>query len=165
MSKQDMETEPQPLTSVTFECNGEIVVHSVPPATTMLDMLRGSEKVTSARAGCRIGRCGACNVLLDDKAIPACLVMAWQMPGRRVETLEGLAGDPDFLAVKEALAAESAVQCGYCIPGFVVSLIAGLRQRRRGSNVDLAEAVAGNLCRCTGYGGLRRALGRLGLAP
>lgn len=146
---------------VSFQLNGETVTRSAPAAATLLDILRTSGHVTSTREGCRIGRCGACQVLLDGRAIPACLVMAWQLPGRRVETVEGLNSDPDFLAVRDALASASALQCGYCTPGFAVSLVAGLRQRRQGSPVELTESVAGNLCRCTGYGGLKRAIGQL----
>lgn len=148
---------------IRFELNGETVTRSIPGAATLLDILRATGEVTSARVGCRVGRCGACQVLLDGRAIPACLVMAWQLPGHRVETVEGLTDDPDFLTVRNALAGASALQCGYCTPGFVVSLVAGLRQRRQGEPVDLAETVAGNLCRCTGYGGLRRAIDQLSL--
>ncbi|MFL1485368.1 (2Fe-2S)-binding protein [Marinobacter sp. LN3S78] len=143
---------------VTFELNGETVTRSVPAATPLLDLLREDGQCTSVRPGCRIGRCGACNVLMDGQAMPACLIMAWQLPGRRVETVEGLGGDPDFLKVRQALAEESALQCGYCTPGFALSLVSGLRERRQGNPVDLGEAIAGNLCRCTGYGGLKRAV-------
>lgn len=149
------------LTEIRFELNGETVTRSAPGAATLLDILRQSGEITSARAGCRVGRCGACQILLDGRAIPACLVMAWQLPGRRVETVEGLTADIDFLSVRDALAGSSALQCGYCTPGFAVALVAGLRQRRQGKPVDLTESVAGNLCRCTGYGGLRRAIDQL----
>lgn len=153
-------TQPEPCTQepVTFELNGNVVSQWVSPATTLLEILRDAGRITSARAGCRIGRCGACTVLLNGQAVPGCLVMAWQLSDSRVETVEGLTGDPDFIQVREALATESALQCGYCTPGIAVSLVSGLRQQRRGDAVDLEEAVAGNLCRCTGYGGLKRAL-------
>ena len=143
---------------VRFELNGDTVSHWVSPATTLLDILRDDGRITSARAGCRIGRCGACTVLFNGQAVPGCLVMAWQLPGCRVETVEGLTGDPDFIRVEDALASESALQCGYCTPGIAVSLVSGLRRHRRGEAVDLQEALAGNLCRCTGYGGLKRAV-------
>jgi len=143
---------------VTFDLNGRTATCSVPAMTSLLDLLREAGAITSVRAGCRVGRCGACNVLIDGQAMPACLIMAWQLPGRRVETVEGLGGDPDFLKVRQVLAEESALQCGYCTPGVALSLVSGLRERRNGTRVDLAEAVAGNLCRCTGYGGLKRVL-------
>ena len=156
-------TQPEPCTPepVTFELNGNVVSLWVSPATTLLDILRDAGRITSARAGCRIGRCGACTVLLDGQAVPGCLVMAWQLSDCRVETVEGLTEDPDFIRVKEALATERALQCGYCTPGIAVSLVSGLRQHRCGETVDLEEAVAGNLCRCTGYGGLKRAVDAL----
>ena len=161
MSVRDTAPEGSILEEVSFELNGHTISRSVPAAASLLDILRASGQVTSARAGCRVGRCGACQVLLDGRAIPACLMMACQLPGRRVETVEGLDSDPDFLTVRDALAGANALQCGYCTPGFAISLVAGLRQRRQGHQVDLAETVAGNLCRCTGYGGLRRAVNQL----
>ncbi|PCM44658.1 (2Fe-2S)-binding protein [Marinobacter sp. ANT_B65] len=147
--------------NISFELNGAAVTRSVPAAGTLLDILRESGQITSARPGCRVGRCGACQVLLDGRAVPSCLVMSWQLPGHYVQTVEGLNKDPDFLAVRDALASESALQCGYCTPGFAVSLVSGIRQRRQGSTADLTESVAGNLCRCTGYGGIRRAIDQL----
>ena len=154
------QTQPEPCAPehVTFELNGDVISQWVSPATTLLDILRGSGRITSARAGCRIGRCGACTVLLDGQAVPGCLVMAWQVSGCTVETAEGLAEASDFAQVRDALATESALQCGYCTPGVAVSLVSGLRQQQNGDVVDLEEAVAGNLCRCTGYGGLKRAI-------
>ncbi|WP_323750242.1 (2Fe-2S)-binding protein [Marinobacter sp.] len=143
---------------VTFKLNGDVISQRVAPATTLLDILRDSGRITSARAGCRIGRCGACTVLLNGEAVPGCLVMAWQLSDCTVQTVEGLTEDPDFVQVRDALATESALQCGYCTPGIAVSLVSGLRQQQSGDAVDLQEAVAGNLCRCTGYGGLKRAI-------
>lgn len=146
--------------TVTFELNGTTVTHPAAAMTPLLELIRDAGGVTSTRAGCRVGRCGACNVLMDGQAVPACLVMAWQLPGRRIETVEGLGDDPDFQKVRHALSQEHALQCGYCTPGFAVSLVSGLREQRCGNPVDLGEAVAGNLCRCTGYGGLKRAIDR-----
>ena len=150
----------QPLETIRFELNGQAVTHSVPAASALIDLLRDGGQVTSVRPGCRIGRCGACNVLVDGQVMPACLVMAWQLPGRGIETVDGLSDDPDYLRVREALAGESALQCGYCTPGFALSLVSALRARRQGGPADLTEALTGNLCRCTGYGGLKRAIER-----
>ena len=147
--------------TTSFKLNGETIACPVSGAGTLLDLLRDTARLTSARPGCRIGRCGACTVLLDGEAVPACLVMIWQLAGRQVETVEGLQDDQDFLVVRDALARESALQCGYCTPGFAVSLVSGIRHQRSGQETDLGEAIAGNLCRCTGYGGLGRAIPRL----
>lgn len=147
--------------SLSFRLNGQPLAVEVPPATSLLDLLRGPGGLTSVRAGCRIGRCGACTVLLDGRSVPACLVPAWRLDGRRVDTVEGLARDPHYQAVASALTWESALQCGYCTPGIVLSLVSCLRNETEPDRDRLAEALAGNLCRCTGYGGLRRALERL----
>lgn len=147
--------------TVSFELNGEAMSFTVTGASTLLDLLRDDVRLTSARPGCRIGRCGACTVLLDGEAVPSCLVVASQLSGRRVETVEGLREDPDFQQVRDALAQEHALQCGYCTPGFAVALVSGVRELRAGLDADLGESVAGNLCRCTGYGGLGRAIQHL----
>lgn len=150
--------------AVSFYLNGERVLFEVPPATSLLDILRQQGGVTSVRAGCRIGRCGSCTVLLDGRSAPACLIPAWRLSGCRVESVEGLAEDPDFQRVASALTGESALQCGYCTPGIAVSLVSCLRNEPDPDPQRLQEALAGNLCRCTGYGGLKRALDRLGSA-
>lgn len=148
--------------TVSFYLNGDPLTLAVPAATSLLDILRGPGRLTSVRAGCRVGRCGSCTVLLDDRSAPACLVPAWRLSGCRVESVEGLTEDPDFLRVASALTRESALQCGYCTPGMAVSLVSCLRNEPEADLQHLQEALAGNLCRCTGYGGLRRALDRLG---
>ncbi len=147
--------------TVSFYLNGEPVTLEVPAASSLLDILRGAGGLTSVRAGCRIGRCGSCTVLLDGRSAPACLVPAWRLSGCRVESVEGLAEDPDFRRVASALTGESALQCGYCTPGIAVSLVSCLRNEAEADPQRLQEALAGNLCRCTGYGGLQRALARL----
>lgn len=146
---------------VSFYLDGEPMTLKVPAATSLLDILRGPGRLTSVRAGCRVGRCGSCTVLLNGRSAPACLVPAWRLSGCRVESVEGLTEDPDFLRVASALTRESALQCGYCTPGMVVSLVSCLRNEPGADLHRLQEALAGNLCRCTGYGGLRRALDRL----
>lgn len=164
MSEHQIIPWQSPDLTAQFILNGESVSLTLPPAASLLDALRENQGLTAARAGCRIGRCGACTVLLDGKAVPACLVMAWQLPGRHVETLEGLSGDNDFLRVHQALALEGALQCGYCTPGIAISLVAVLRAHPRSTYQQLSEALAGNLCRCTGYGGLMRALDHLAVS-
>lgn len=143
---------------LAFELNGSAVVRRCLPERRLLDLLREDFALTGAKPGCEIGRCGACMVWLDDEPVNACLVMAWQLEGRRVTTIEALAAAPASAPVREALAACGAVQCGYCSAGMVMTMT---HLHLRVPRPDAREAVAlacGNLCRCTGYGGMRRAI-------
>jgi len=144
---------------LAFVLDARPVRVTVPPAASALDVLREVLDVTSVKPACRIGRCGACMVLVDGRPTNACLMLAARLDGREIVTVEGLAADPDALAIGRAFAEEGALQCGYCTPGFVVSLVAA--RRERGDLPTLERAVTAHLCRCTGYGGLKRALLRL----
>lgn len=138
--------------------NGTTVSRVVPPTHRLLDLLREHLGLTGAKPGCGIGRCGACLVWLDDEPVNACLVMAWQLQGRRVTTIEAVAADPAHAPVGEAIAACGGLQCGYCTPGMVM-MIAHLRQCWPAPDADAALAgMNGQLCRCTGYAGLARAI-------
>ena len=143
---------------LAFTLNGQPAQLRCAPDRRLLAILREDFGLTGAKPGCEIGRCGACMVWLDGLPVNACLVPAWQLPGRVVDSIEHLASLPASQPVQAALARHGAVQCGYCSAGMVVSLThLHARQPRPG----LAEAQAlmvGNLCRCTGYGGLQRTL-------
>jgi aerobic carbon-monoxide dehydrogenase small subunit len=149
------------LIDLDFELNGQPVRLRCAPDRRLLAILREDFGLTGAKPGCEIGRCGACMVWLDAVPVNACLVLAWQLAGRHVTSIEHLATLPASQPVQAALAQCGAVQCGYCSAGMVVSLThLHARQPRPG----LAEAqmlMAGNLCRCTGYGGLQRSLALL----
>ena len=141
-----------------FTVNDAAVETDAPPTRRLLDILRHDLALTGAKPGCDIGRCGACMVWLDGAPVNACLVPAFRLAGRRVTTVEGVPADD---AVSRALAEEGGLQCGYCTPGLMMTLRWLYAQTPR---PDLAEAEAlmvGHLCRCTGYGGIRRALARL----
>lgn len=141
-----------------FDLNGQPVQLRCPPERRLLAILREDFGLTGAKPGCEIGRCGACMVWLDGLPVNACLVLAWQLQGRAVVSIEHLAGLPASQPVQAALARCGAVQCGYCSAGMVVSLT---HLHARQPQPGLAEAQAlmvGNLCRCTGYGGLQRTL-------
>jgi aerobic carbon-monoxide dehydrogenase small subunit len=145
------------MTALAFRLNGsEVAVMAAAPTDRLLDILRENFALTAAKSACRIGRCGACTVLMDGSAVNACLVMAYRLPGTVIVTAEGL----DALAVarplRRALAAEVAFQCGYCAPGMVVALAALLQRDRRPGPAAIREALAGNLCRCTGYQSILR---------
>lgn len=143
--------------SVAFEVNGRSVEVEGHPMERLLDVLRTRLGLTGTKEGCGEGECGACTVLLDGEPVLSCLVPLLQCAGRRIETVEGVADGParTFL---ERFVASGGVQCGACTPGIVVTAWA-LLQRSPSPTVDEArEALAGNLCRCTGYEGILRAL-------
>ncbi|CAG5084814.1 Xanthine dehydrogenase, iron-sulfur subunit pucE [Thermobacillus xylanilyticus] len=144
-----------------FTLNGEPVAVTAPPSRRLLDVLRHDLLLTGTKIGCEIGRCGACMVLLDGKPVNACLTMLYQVEGRRVTTIEGIAGGKDALhGVQRAFLEEGGYQCGYCTPGMIVSAAALLAERPDPTDEEIIEALSGNLCRCTGYGGILRAVRR-----
>ena len=140
---------PDPL--IRFTCNGEPVVAAAPAHWTLLELLRYRLDLIGTKQGCDKGDCGACTVQLDGRAVPSCLVLAADVDGKSVTTVEGLRGPalhPLFDAFDDAVAA----QCGFCTPGIVMAADAYLRQVGRPVERDeAAAALAGNLCRCTGY--------------
>jgi carbon-monoxide dehydrogenase small subunit len=150
--------------TVRLTVNGRAVeCADVPAEEPLLDTLRWRLGLKGTKEGCRSGDCGACTVLLADRSVLACLVLTQEVGDERVTTIEGIADDPEGAAVLAAFAEEPALQCGYCTPGFVMAL-AGLR-KELGPNAPterLLEDLSGNLCRCTGYGSIARAVGRLG---
>ncbi|OUM96597.1 MAG: xanthine dehydrogenase subunit E [Thermobacillus sp. ZCTH02-B1] len=146
---------------ISFTLNGEPVRLAVPPARRLIDVLRHDLLLTGTKIGCEIGRCGACMVLVDGRPVNACLTMMYQLEGRRVTTIEGLAGGAEALhAVQRAFLEEGGFQCGYCTPGMIVSAAALLAERPDPTDDEIVEALSGNLCRCTGYGGILRAVRR-----
>lgn len=145
--------------AIRFELDGAGVELDIPPASSALEVLRGPCGNTSVKPACRIGRCGACMILLDGAPVNACLVLAARLDGRRVVTATGLREDGHARTIRSVFVEEGALQCGYCTPGLIVSLTAA--RRAGGGAAELEAAVAAHLCRCTGYGGLRRALARL----
>jgi aerobic-type carbon monoxide dehydrogenase small subunit (CoxS/CutS family) len=135
---------------VTLQVNGRRETGSAEPRTTLADFLRQELGLTGTHVGCEQGVCGACTVVLDGAAVRSCLVFAVQADGCAVETVEGLAGEgahPLQTAFREA----SAVQCGFCTPGFLMTALVALRERDDWDRAALRERLGGNLCRCTGY--------------
>ncbi|MCI4335588.1 MAG: (2Fe-2S)-binding protein [Thermoplasmata archaeon] len=131
----------------------------VPDAERLLDTLRWRLGLLGTKEGCRTGGCGACTVLVDDRATLSCLTLAREVEGQHILTVEGAAADLVGRAVQEAFARETALQCGYCTPGFVVALTGLLKERPRSTPVaELLEDLQGNLCRCTGYATIVRAV-------
>jgi carbon-monoxide dehydrogenase small subunit len=141
--------------------NGDAMEARVEPRLTLADFLREQCGLTGTHLGCEHGVCGACTVLVDGEAVRSCLMFAVQARGAEVTTIEGI-GEPDggLNAVQEAFRAEHGLQCGFCTPGFVVSVTAFLRDHPNPTDQQIKEALSGNLCRCTGYQGIVRAVRR-----
>jgi carbon-monoxide dehydrogenase small subunit len=135
--------------------NGERRSGSIEPRVTLADFLRSECGLTGTHLACEHGVCGACTVLVDGSAQRSCLVFAVQVVGAEVTTVEGLAADPaEPTAVQRAFEDCYGLQCGFCTPGFVVSVTAFLRDNPDPDEREIREALSGNLCRCTGYGGI-----------
>ena len=130
----------------------------VEPSTTLLDLLRRDLKLTGTKKGCDQGHCGACTVIMEGKAVLACMVLAVQADGKKITTIEGLFSDRGLHPLQEAFVNESAVQCGFCTPGMILSAKALLDEKEDATVNDIREALSGNLCRCTGYVKIVRAV-------
>ena len=139
------------MTDVTLRVNGDARSASVPPETTLLELLRNSFGLTGAKLGCDAGDCGACTVLVDGMAVNACLMLASQAHGREVLTIEGLATRERLHPLQLAFENLASLQCGFCGPGAILSAKALLDENPDPSVPQIREALAGNLCRCTGY--------------
>ncbi|WP_345944754.1 2Fe-2S iron-sulfur cluster-binding protein [Variovorax sp. dw_954] len=144
-----------------FELNKTAVTVYCEVQRRLLPMLREDFGLVGAKPGCEIGRCGACMVWLDGEPVNSCLVMAWQLEGRSVTTIEATAVDPASTPVRDALARCGAVQCGYCSAGMVMTMTYLHTRIPRPDAAEAGELMCGNLCRCTGYGGLSRAVAEL----
>ena len=134
-----------------FKLNGKSVCTRVSVTAPLVDVLRQNMGLTGTKVGCREGECGACTVLLDGEAVNSCLIPAISIEGREVTTIEGLSTDGKLHPLQEAFIHEGAVQCGYCTPGMILSAKALLDQEPRPSYEQIKAAMSGNLCRCTGY--------------
>ena len=145
--------------SITVTVNGSEWSGGVEPRLTLADFLRERVRLTGTHLGCEHGVCGACTVLVDGAAVRACLMFAVQADGAEVTTVEGMGGpDGELSEVQEAFRQCHGLQCGFCTPGFVVSATAFLRDNPTPSDEEIRVAMSGNLCRCTGYQGIVKAV-------
>ncbi|ANF96458.1 (2Fe-2S)-binding protein [Paenibacillus bovis] len=140
--------------------NGKAREIEVPPSRRLLDILREDLDLTGTKISCEIGRCGACMVLIDGEPMNSCLMMAYQCAGSEITTIEGLHGETaeELHPIQEAFLEEGGFQCGYCTPGMIISTKALLDRIPQPGEQEIKEGLCGNLCRCTGYGGIMRAV-------
>lgn len=137
--------------TVTLDVNGESHTLAVPATRTLLDTLRGELQLTGAKRACNQGVCGACTVLLDGKAVRACLCLTVNCSGQAVTTIEGLVEGTKLSLVQEAFVEAGAIQCGFCMPGFIVAATELLAQNPTPTDEEIRVGISGNLCRCSGY--------------
>lgn len=136
---------------IEFTINGRPTAIEIPAGISALELIRNILKLKGTKEGCSIGECGACTIQVDGKAVNSCLLLAAQLDGREVQTVEGL-GTPEKLhPIQEAFLEKHAVQCGFCTPGLLMSTQAFLNENPNPNREEISNAVAGNLCRCTGY--------------
>ncbi|HET7747698.1 MAG TPA: (2Fe-2S)-binding protein [Vicinamibacteria bacterium] len=131
--------------------NGEVRETLAPPHHTLLEVLREELGLTGTKHGCEVGECGTCTVLLDGRPVLSCVALPVECEGREITTVEGMARGSELHPLQQAFAELGAAQCGYCTPGFLLVADALLRENARPTRAEVAEATAGNLCRCTGY--------------
>jgi len=143
---------------ITFDVNGETRTAVVAGWESLLTVLRDTLALPGSKNACEQGECGSCSVLLDGDLVCSCLVMAADCDGAVVATVEGFGDSEALSAVQEAMLQAGGVQCGFCTPGFVVAATHLLGTTSNPSREDIREALAGNICRCTGYGAILRAL-------
>jgi aerobic-type carbon monoxide dehydrogenase small subunit (CoxS/CutS family) len=144
---------------IALEVNGERYEREVEPRTLLSDFIRHDLDLTGTKVGCEHGVCGACTVQLDGEPVRSCLMLAAQAGGRSVRTIEGLAEDREH-PLQRAFHERHALQCGFCTAGFLMSLEPFVREKREPSEPEIRAALAGNLCRCTGYRGMVEAVGQ-----
>lgn len=144
---------------VTFTLNGKKVEKMVDVRASLTDMLRDDFRMTSVKKGCEVGECGACNVIIDGECFNSCLYLAVWAEGKNIRTLEGLLGPNGELSdIQQAFVDETAVQCGFCTPGFVMTAIEILEMNREVPDAELRKLLSGHLCRCTGYENIFKAV-------
>lgn len=136
---------------VHLDINGDLYGLDIEPRVTLLDALRDRLGLTGTKKGCDHGQCGACTVHIDGERVLACLTLAAQAEGRTVTTIEGLAREGEMHPVQAAFLEQDAFQCGYCTPGQIMSAVACIREGHAGSDGEIREYMAGNLCRCGAY--------------
>lgn len=149
-------TAPSMMT-ISFLLNNKPVQMEVSPTARLTDILRNDLALTGTKISCGIGRCGACSVIMDGKLVNSCLIFAYQANQASIKTIESVS-ENGIDPIQQAFLQEGGFQCGYCTPGMVMAVKALLAEKPQPSETEIAEALSGNLCRCTGYSGIIRAI-------
>jgi carbon-monoxide dehydrogenase small subunit len=136
---------------ISLIVNGDNLTMTVKASSLLVDVLRDQLNLTGTKRGCKLGNCGSCTVLLDGKPVDSCLVLAVEVDGREITTIEGVAQSEKLDKVQESFIDNAAVQCGYCTSGMILSAKALLTRNPHPTEDEVRRAIAGNLCRCTGY--------------
>lgn len=147
--------------ALKIRVNGQDRALMVEPYRTLLEILRYELGLTGTKEGCGSGNCGSCTVLLDGKAVNSCLILAAEVEGKEITTIEGLSSQGELHPLQRAFIDEGAVQCGFCTPGVILTAKAFLDSNPHPTEAQIRLAIAGNLCRCTGYDKIVRAIRRV----
>lgn len=147
---------------IILKVNGEEREVTVEPRQTLLEILRNDMGLTGTKEGCGNGNCGTCTVLLDGKAVSSCLILAIEVEGQEITTIEGLAKAGEIHLLQKAFIEEGAIQCGFCSPGMILTAKAFLDANPHPTEAEARQAISGNLCRCTGYDKIVRAILKVG---
>jgi carbon-monoxide dehydrogenase small subunit len=137
--------------SINITINGKRQRLDIPAGMTALELIRDRLELKGTKEGCGIGECGACTIIVDGRAVNACLMFAAQLDGREISTVESLDQTGQLHPIQEAFAEHHAVQCGFCTPGLLMSTRALLKEQSNPNRSEIVKAISGNLCRCTGY--------------
>jgi aerobic-type carbon monoxide dehydrogenase small subunit (CoxS/CutS family) len=144
--------------AISVEVDGTTYEREVEARRLLVHFLRDDLDLTGTHVGCDTGNCGACSVIVDGKLLKSCMLLAVQVDGSSIETVEGLSQDEQLSELQQAFSDQHALQCGYCTPGMLMSATALLRESPRPSDEEIAKAVQGNICRCTGYWNIFKAV-------
>ena len=144
--------------NVNVTVNGTTYARDVEPRKLLIHFLRDDLDLTGTHVGCDTGNCGACSVILDGTLVKSCMLLAIQADGAKIETVESLAQDDQLSPLQQAFSDHHALQCGYCTPGMLMSATALLRENSSPSDEEISKAIQGNICRCTGYWNIIKAV-------